>query len=126
MITVWSNRECGSGNENLKRVHYLKGHRSTVVSLTPFIMNKEHFLLSAGKDRQLRIWKNVKDCEYEQCACMMKAHSRIIWCSSIIVDGLQDCTLFATGSRDMTVKIWKFDLEHTITVGQKEMINGRW
>lgn len=107
VITVWSNRDCDVNNENLKRIQYLKGHRSTVVSLTPFMLNGIAYLLSAGKDRQLRIWKS-NGCEYEACACMMKAHARILWSSCVVMCG-NDCAVIATGSRDMTVKLWLFN-----------------
>ena len=120
IITVWSNRDCDDENENLKRIQYLKGHRSTVVSLTPFTFNHNHYLISAGKDRQLRVWKNQEGNGYMNCATVMKSHARIIWCSCIVLQEDDNCVVFATGSRDMKVKIWKFDKESNIQVSYQQ------
>lgn len=100
----------------MKRIQYLKGHRSTIVSLTPFTFNHCHYLISAGKDRQLRIWKNDEGNEYMNCATVMKSHARIIWCSCMVLQENDDFVVFATGSRDMKVKLWKFDKESNIQV----------
>lgn len=107
VITVWSNRDCDHTNENLKRIQYLKGHRSTVVSLTPFRLNGCAYLVSAGKDRQLRVWKREGEV-YQPCACFMKAHARIIW-STCVMMAVEHSAVIATGSRDMCVKLWWFD-----------------
>lgn len=112
---MWSNRASSDGS--LAFLQYLSGHRSTVVTLTPFVCASTHFLLSAGKDRQLRVWRLDAAGRYEADAVTSKAHARIVWSSCC----LGTCGVEAwlvTGSRDATVKLWMYDAEKKeLTVG---------
>lgn len=107
MLSVWDNASSKDGSLQFKQ--YLSGHRSTVVSVTPFTYRTKHYLLSVGKDRQIRVWGLRQDRCYEPEATLMKSHSRIVW-SSCFVGECGDDALLATGSRDMTVKVWGFDV----------------
>lgn len=93
----------------------MKGHRSTVVSLTPFVMSGVHYLISVGKDRQILVWKSDENGAYTLNSRLPKAHGRIIWSSCAVLQGLDGFAVFATGSRDKTVKLWK-------TTGGDELI----
>ncbi|WWC69248.1 uncharacterized protein I206_103185 [Kwoniella pini CBS 10737] len=90
----------------------LQGHNLTVTRIQFSLNNK--FILSCSRDRSWRIFKynpekekeNEKEKEgYEIFVEMEKAHSRMIldccWADSFDCDNL-----FATSSRDKTVKIW--------------------
>ena len=83
--------------------------------MAPFGMKDSRYLVSVGKDRQLRIWKHLQNCEYECCCCYMKSHGRIIWDVSICYE-CDEFVLFATGSRDMTVKLWCFTCNNELNV----------
>lgn len=96
-------------------MQYLKGHRSTVVSLTPFVMSGIPYLISVGKDRQILVWKSDENGSYSLNCKFPKAHARIIWSSCTVLQGLDGFAVFATGSRDKTVKLWK-------TTGGDELI----
>jgi elongator complex protein 2 len=101
------------------------GHRSTVAALS-FSPDGRH-LVSSGKDRRLCVWQRseVNDSSSEQekankfflTAAVDSAHKRIIW-------GVHFCpfepTIFASGSRDGSVKIWK--LSDALVEGKKETI----
>ncbi|OAO16138.1 elongator complex protein 2 [Blastocystis sp. ATCC 50177/Nand II] len=108
VLSVWSNRASADGS--LVFQQYLAGHRSTVVTLTPFACAGARCLLSAGKDRQLRVWRLGTDGLYEADAVASKAHARIVW-SSCCVGARGAEAWLATGSRDATVKLWRYDGE---------------
>ncbi len=61
---------------------------------------------SSGKDRRICLWqrKSSGDASYQLVAVKSLAHKRIIWTLHWCP---QDPTIFATGSRDGLVKIWK-------------------
>lgn len=116
VLSVWSNRASADGS--LVFQQYLAGHRSTVVTLTPFACAGARCLLSAGKDRQLRVWRLGTDGLYEADAVASKAHARIVW-SSCCVGARGAEAWLATGSRDATVKLWRYDGEaRELSVGE--------
>mmetsp|Transcript_26528 Transcript_26528/g.38034 ORF Transcript_26528/g.38034 Transcript_26528/m.38034 type:complete len:299 (+) Transcript_26528:705-1601(+) len=85
------------------------GHKSTVVALG--FSTDEKYLASSGKDRSICLWRKrvvptTADAEfaYELVAMKSMAHKRIIWDLSWCP---QSPFVFATGSRDGFVKIWK-------------------
>ena len=117
MLSVWSNRASADGS--LAFVQYLAGHRSTVVTLTTFSCAGCRLLLSAGKDRQLRVWRLDAAGQYAADAVVNKAHARIVWSSCFVGERGKEAWL-ATGSRDATVKLWCYDGE------KRELSVGVW
>lgn len=116
VLSVWSNHASADGS--LVFQQYLAGHRSTVVTLTPFACAGARCLLSASKDRQLRVWRLGADGLYEADAVTSKAHARIVW-SSCCVGARGAEAWLATGSRDATVKLWRYDGEaRELSVGE--------
>lgn len=105
MISVWDNAESGAEG-TLKRIQYLSGHRTTVVATCFFSVGSDRFLLSSGKDRQLRIWKLV-DRKFEGFLALQKAHSRIVWDCDVAFSG-ESSAILLTASRDGCVKAWEF------------------
>ncbi len=78
----------------------LLSHSLTITTLK-FSWNEE-FLLSAGRDRMWSVFRRTDDGSYELMQRCAKAHARIIWSA----DWSYEDRLFATGSRDKTVKVW--------------------
>ncbi|KAJ3064680.1 Elongator subunit elp2, partial [Rhizoclosmatium hyalinum] len=76
----------------------LVAHSLTVTTIQ--FSNSGEFILTAGRDRMWVLWKHV-DGVYTAHVRNV-AHGRIVWCVSWTCDDL----LFATASRDKTVKIW--------------------
>lgn len=96
-IIVW-NAESWTLSETLD------GHSLTVTHLE--FSPCGDFLASAGRDRKMCIFKRGSGIEFSR-ACMVKAHSRIIW-------GLAwspDSNYIVTASRDSTIKVWKVNAE---------------
>ncbi|KAF5369818.1 hypothetical protein D9758_001112 [Tetrapyrgos nigripes] len=81
----------------------LAGHSLTVTQIT--FSPDDQFVLTVSRDRSWRMYQVQGAGGYAPVAAETKAHGRIIW----------DCTwshegdLFATASRDKTVKIWNRD-----------------
>ncbi|KAI8814613.1 WD40-repeat-containing domain protein [Cladochytrium replicatum] len=70
----------------------------------------DRYLLSVGRDRTWSVYeRNSSSGVYEFKSNNPKAHSRIIWDCSWSHDG----ALFATASRDKTVKFWKASSKQT-------------
>ncbi|RKP10931.1 WD40-repeat-containing domain protein [Thamnocephalis sphaerospora] len=81
----------------------LAAHTLTVTKAR--FAHNDRWLLTVSRDRSWALYKRGES-EHEPftlAAKMVKAHARIIWDASWSPDDL----LFATGSRDKTVKIWK-------------------
>jgi elongator complex protein 2 len=83
------------------------GHRSTVTALC--FSPDGTYLVSSGKDRRLCIWKRrvtpTNDGElFFLAAAVDSSHKRIVWSAHFCP---YDPTIFASGSRDGTVKLWK-------------------
>lgn len=76
----------------------LQGHSLTVtrVAFSP----DERLVVSVSRDRSWRLYAKVND-EFVPVACN-KSHGRIIWDCAWAAE----CDIFATASRDKTVKIW--------------------
>lgn len=105
------------------QIQVLEGH-SLSITRCKFSPDGK-FLISGSRDRSFRIWKIEESQENDQVRfeliAIEKIHSRIIWDLTWDDEGLvyenQDeeknhfenhwSGLFATGSRDKTVKIWK-------------------
>jgi elongator complex protein 2 len=86
-------------NECVQRLY---GHKATVATLSFSCCGR--YLISAGKDRRLCVWKKELDGEFSLSFAKDAAHKRIIWS----VDCCPfDESFFASGSRDGCVKIWK-------------------
>ncbi|KAI3612590.1 rna polymerase ii elongator [Moniliophthora roreri] len=81
----------------------LPGHSLTVTRIA-FSPNDE-YVLSVSRDRSWRIFKHQADQGYASVASEAKAHGRIIWDCAWSPEG----DVFATASRDKTVKIWGQD-----------------
>jgi len=80
----------------------LPGHTLSVVGLQFSPDNK--YLLSVSRDRHFCLYKRTEDAKMPfRLVLKHKAHSRIIWGCSWSPCG----NLFATGSRDKRVKVWK-------------------
>ncbi|KAI9098667.1 WD40-repeat-containing domain protein [Phlyctochytrium arcticum] len=63
----------------------------------------DRFLLTVGRDRAWALFELTSDGEsYQRVAFQEKAHARIIWKGA----WAHDSQMFATGSRDKTVKLW--------------------
>jgi elongator complex protein 2 len=85
----------------------LKGHSLTVTGLKFSV--DDQFLLSVGRDRQFCLWERSQEngIEYILKHSEEKAHSRMI----LVADWapLAAGTIFATGGRDKSIKIWQMD-----------------
>ncbi|KAJ3177298.1 Elongator subunit elp2 [Geranomyces variabilis] len=82
----------------------LAGHNLTVTSIR--FSPDDRYLLTVGRDRGWVLFQVTEDGQtYELYLTNPKAHARIIW------DGAwtHDARIFATGSRDKTVKFWTFE-----------------
>ncbi|KAF9274929.1 Elongator subunit elp2 [Linnemannia elongata] len=82
----------------------LTSHTLTVTKVK--FSNDDRFLLSISRDRLWSLFERVEDPEAADPYTLVasnKAHARILWDCS----WSHDDSLFATGSRDKTIKIWK-------------------
>ena len=77
------------------------GHRSTVTAMC-FSPDANH-LVTSGKDRRLCVWSRIND-EFTLSCAMDMAHRRIVWGTHFCPF---DSSVFATCSRDGSIKIWK-------------------
>ncbi|KAI8919960.1 WD40-repeat-containing domain protein [Powellomyces hirtus] len=78
----------------------LAAHNLTVTGIV--FSPDDRYLLTVGRDRGWAIFHTVNGESYELLSHNPKAHSRIIWGGAWTHDG----RMFATGSRDKTVKLW--------------------
>ena len=84
-----------------------------------FSVGADRFLLSAGKDRQLRIWR-LRDRKFEAFLAFPKAHSRIVWDCDVAFSG-ESSAILLTASRDGCVKAWEFcPAEGKLRVGARK------
>ncbi|KAH7048578.1 WD40-repeat-containing domain protein [Linnemannia elongata] len=82
----------------------LTSHTLTVTKVK--FSHDDRFLLSISRDRLWSLFERVEDPEAAdpyKLVASNKAHARILWDCS----WSHDDSLFATGSRDKTIKIWK-------------------
>ncbi|ORZ27542.1 WD40-repeat-containing domain protein [Lobosporangium transversale] len=81
--------------------HPLQSHTLTVTKVK--FSHSDKYLLSISRDRLWSLFERVEDSDdpYKLVASN-KAHARILWDCSWSYDD----SLFATGSRDKTIKIW--------------------
>ncbi|KAG0056478.1 Elongator subunit elp2 [Gryganskiella cystojenkinii] len=81
----------------------LVSHTLTVTKV--LFSHNDRYLLSISRDRLWSLFERVEDPEAEdpyRLVASQKAHARILWdCSWSFED-----SMFATGSRDKTIKIW--------------------
>jgi elongator complex protein 2 len=77
------------------------GHRSTVTAMS-FSPDSNH-LVTSGKDRRLCVWSRIKN-EFTLASAVDTAHKRIVWGAHFCPF---DSSVFATCSRDGSIKIWK-------------------
>jgi elongator complex protein 2 len=80
----------------------LKGHSLSVVRLA--FSDDDALLVSVGRDRS---WTLFEVATWELVKCEAKAHARIIWDVSFAPTAFAPERVFATASRDKTVKIWR-------------------
>ena len=78
------------------------GHKSTVATLS--FSPDGQFLVSSGKDRRLCLWSRQSDGQFSLVWAKDSAHKRIVWSADFFPG---DCLVFASGSRDGCVKVWK-------------------
>jgi elongator complex protein 2 len=84
-----------------KSLQILSSHKSTVVTMS--FSSNGRFLATSGKDRRICLWKQQKD-GFSIAWLKDSAHKRIVWS---IHFNPADPSLFASGSRDGCVKVWK-------------------
>lgn len=103
------------------------GHRSTVTAMA--FSPDERFFVSSGKDRRLCVWERSKKISDDEtpiwspfalsCAKDV-AHKRIVW-------GVHFCpfdsTIFASASRDGTVRVWKLSSNMQGASGEGTTLN---
>lgn len=77
------------------------GHRSTVTAMS--FSPDSKCLVTSGKDRRLCVWTKIKD-EFTLARAVDAAHKRIVWGAHFCPF---DSSVFATCSRDGSVKIWR-------------------
>lgn len=71
-------------------------------------------LLSAGKDRCVHVWRlhpgtSTSATTLTRIASLTHAHKRVIWTAHWAYASSVTSVLFATGSRDGTLKLWRFN-----------------
>ncbi|KAJ3131171.1 Elongator subunit elp2 [Geranomyces variabilis] len=82
----------------------LAAHSLTVTSIR--FSPDDRYLLTVGRDRGWALFQVTEDGQsYELYTSNPKAHARIIWDGAWTHDG----HIFATGSRDKTIKFWTFE-----------------
>ncbi|KAJ3172556.1 Elongator subunit elp2 [Geranomyces variabilis] len=82
----------------------LAAHSLTVTSIR--FSPDDRYLLTVGRDRGWALFQVTEDGQsYELYTSNPKAHARIIWDGAWTHDG----RIFATGSRDKTIKFWTFE-----------------
>ncbi|KAK9326298.1 quinon protein alcohol dehydrogenase-like superfamily [Lipomyces orientalis] len=93
-----------------------EAHALTVTAL--MFSHDDRYLLSVGRDRLFVVWEHNDDSArevtgyYQTQYKALRGHTRIIWDGAWAPPGLADGALeyvFATASRDKTVKIWTSD-----------------
>ncbi|KAF9904866.1 Elongator subunit elp2 [Lobosporangium transversale] len=83
--------------------HPLQSHTLTVTKVK--FSHSDKYLLSISRDRLWSLFERVEDSDASdpyKLVASNKAHARILWDCSWSYDD----SLFATGSRDKTIKIW--------------------
>ncbi|BFZ62384.1 Elongator subunit elp2 [Saitoella coloradoensis] len=107
-----------------KEVAILPGHTLTVTRIV-FSGSEGRWMLAVGRDRSWAVYERQTEEEggapYKLVRNRVKAHARIVWDVSVAPapspeDGREaEGLVFATGSRDKTVKIWrKYECTATI------------
>ncbi|GKY91911.1 hypothetical protein MPSEU_000162700 [Mayamaea pseudoterrestris] len=81
-----------------------EGHKATVATMS-FSRNGQ-YLVSSGKDRRICLWRRDDNSSVQYSLAWAKdsAHKRIIWSAHFCPF---DETIFASGSRDGCIKLWK-------------------
>ncbi|GAO48684.1 WD40 repeat-like protein [Saitoella complicata NRRL Y-17804] len=98
-----------------KEVAILPGHTLTVTRIV--FSGEGRWMLAVGRDRSWAVYERQSEAEggeapYKLVRNQVKAHARIVWDVSVAPapEGEQEKDeglVFATGSRDKTVKIWR-------------------
>lgn len=79
----------------------LSGHSLTVTRIA--FSPDDRYVLSVSRDRSWRLFESQEGGGYTHVAADLKSHGRIIWDCAWSHEG----DVFATASRDKTVRIWK-------------------
>eukprot|EP00050_Salpingoeca_kvevrii_P017118 m.61896 g.61896 ORF g.61896 m.61896 type:complete len:826 (+) comp7372_c0_seq1:1-2478(+) len=100
-IRIWS-------TSSWTEVQQLDAHKLSVTQLA--FSQDDRFLLSCSRDRQWAVFERAQTGASEVPFVLLKvqpkAHDRIIWAVDWLLS-TSEHALFATGSRDKTVKIWE-------------------
>ena len=92
--------------ESGKCIQALSSHKSTVSAMS--FSASGQYLVSSGKDRRLSLWaRQCVDLDYSPFELVWvkdSAHKRIVW--SVHFHPCDE-TVFASGSRDGSVKVWR-------------------
>ncbi|TGO09282.1 hypothetical protein BTUL_0172g00040 [Botrytis tulipae] len=106
------------GNETSRGVfELLSGHTDTV-NVVKFIPKSHGLILSGSVDKTVRIWKQDEVSKTYTCVQAITDHQSTINCIAVT----EGSKIFATGSADAIVNVWKLDdsnvasLQQTITI----------
>ncbi|KAF5871383.1 putative rna polymerase ii elongator protein [Botrytis fragariae] len=109
------------GNETSRGVfELLSGHTDTV-NVVKFIPKSHGLILSGSVDKAVRIWKRDEVSKTYTCIQTITDHQSTINCIAVT----EGSKIFATGSADAIVNVWKLDDSNVASLQQSITITPR-
>ncbi|CCD48734.1 hypothetical protein ACHAPC_005042 [Botrytis cinerea] len=109
------------GNETSRGVfELLSGHTDTV-NVVKFIPKSHGLILSGSVDKTVRIWKRDEVSKTYTCMQTITDHQSTINCIAVT----EGSKIFATGSADAIVNVWKLDVNNVASLQQSITITPR-
>ncbi|KAM3073510.1 Elongator subunit elp2 [Clarireedia jacksonii] len=113
------------GNETTKGVFQLLGGHTDTVNVVKFLPKTHGLIVSGSVDKTVRIWKpdSTTNDAFQSYTCIQTIadHASTINCIAV-TEGFR---VFATGSADAIVKIWKLDENDVASLQQSITITPR-
>ncbi|APA15152.1 hypothetical protein SS1G_08752 [Sclerotinia sclerotiorum 1980 UF-70] len=109
------------GNESSRGVFELLSAHTDTVNVVKFIPKSHGLILSGSVDKTVRIWKQDDVSKSYTCIQTITDHQSTINCIAVT----EGSKIFATGSADAVVKIWKLGDDNVASLQQSITITPR-